>query len=274
MEKLKPLISRLLSLKYYFYNTVKKQSGVAPAGSLPVIISLTTYPPRLKTVFLTIESLLNQTLKPHKIVLWLSSQEINTQDIPKNLLKLKPRGLEIRFVDENIKSYKKLIYALAEFSHCLIVTADDDFLYPHWFLQGLYQSYQQYPDCISAYRCRMMSRNNGQLSSYNSWQFATQKHPSTQLFPTTGGGALYPPNSLNKKAQDRAFIKLCPLADDIWFKAASLLNNTKVVMVKETSIDFPIIYTKNSQQQTLWQKNITQNNPQIKAVFDYFDLPR
>ena len=36
-----------------------------------IIISLTSYASRVQTVHLTIESLLNQTIKPNKIILWL-----------------------------------------------------------------------------------------------------------------------------------------------------------------------------------------------------------
>ncbi|SMM97650.1 Putative glycosyltransferase [uncultured Candidatus Thioglobus sp.] len=234
---------------------------------------MTTYPPRLSSVYLTIESLLNQTLKPDKIVLWLSALEISPDDLPNNLLKLKNRGLEIRFVDENIGAYKKLIYAIQTLPDYHIVTCDDDLMYPKWFLADLHQSYLRHPDCISAYRCRtMLKLSERQFLSYNKWQFSRSQIPSYQIFSTNGGGTWYPPGSLNAKITDRLFMQLAPTGDDIWFKAMGLLNHTKTVMAKASSIDFPAINIQNSQAETLWQQNIYKNDAQLKAVFEHFDL--
>ncbi len=271
---------RIWVIKYQIYNLFSRQSGLNQCRRRPpLIVSLTSYPPRFDSVFLTIESLLNQNLRPDKIILWLAQEEVAQKPLPLSLTKLKARGLEIRIIKENIKSYKKLIYTLAEFSHCLIVTCDDDFIYPTWFLRDLYRSYQQHPDCISAYRGWVMKwqsnqQDTQQLMPYVQWgnPNQTNKIPSDTLFPTAGAGALYPPNTLNEKVTDRVFMQLCPFADDIWFKAMSLLNHTKVVMVKDKSIDFPNINIKNSQAQTLWQNNIHKNDYQLRQVFDYFKL--
>lgn len=266
------LINRLWAVKYQIYNLFRTKSGLNQSPrKLPLIVSLTSYPPRFNSVFLTIESLLNQNLRPDKIILWLAQEEINQKPLPRNLTKLKARGLEIRTVEENIKSYKKLIYALEEFSHCLIITCDDDLMYPARFLQGLYRSYQQYPDCISAYRGWIMKWQNAhKLMPYLQWGRPNHQHqkPCDALFPTTGGGVLYPPNALHKKTTDRIFMTLCPYADDVWFKAMSLLNHTKVVMVKNKNIDFPNI--KNAKSQRLWQINRHKNDEQLQKVFNYF----
>ena len=40
-----------------------------------VIISLTSFPKRIDTVYLTIKTLLNQTVKPQKVVLWLAKNQ-------------------------------------------------------------------------------------------------------------------------------------------------------------------------------------------------------
>ena len=55
-----------------------------------VIVSLTSYPPRIKTVHLTIESLLMQTQRVKKILLWLSPEEFPNKedDLPSELLNL------------------------------------------------------------------------------------------------------------------------------------------------------------------------------------------
>ena len=62
-----------------------------------IVVSLTTYNKRTKTVYKTIESIFNQTIKPNKIILWLDKDEFNINNIPKTLKKQINQGLEIDF---------------------------------------------------------------------------------------------------------------------------------------------------------------------------------
>jgi len=84
-----------------------------------IIISLTSYPSRIKFVHIAINSLLHQSIKPYKIILWLAkSQFLNgNKDLPKNLLDLIEKGLTIEYYDSkiDIKSYHKLIPTLKKF---------------------------------------------------------------------------------------------------------------------------------------------------------------
>ena len=43
--------------------------------------------------------------------------------MPKSLISLKERGLEINFVDDNFKPYKKLIYAYASYPNSTIINS-------------------------------------------------------------------------------------------------------------------------------------------------------
>lgn len=271
--------SYVYAAKYGIYHTVKRQYGVnTQPRPFKLMVSLTSYPARIKVVYLTVESLLNQTFKPDKIILWLSKSEIEPDTLPSSLTKLQSRGLEIRLVEENIKSYKKLVYAVEQFSDYHIVTCDDDVMFPKWFLEGLYHSYQKYPNCISTYRYRVMSKINARkLSPYIDWPLANRTIPNTDrpsytIFPNGGCGIWYPPHSLDKRISDRLFMKLAPNGDDIWFKAMSLLAQTKTVAVRMKNVEFPFTYARKTQAKTLWQTNITENDQQLKAVFDYFNL--
>ena len=99
-------------------------------GDFPeIIISLTTYSLRIHNVYIALESLLNQTIKPNRIILWLAEEEFNEANLPISVLRLKERGVEIRFC-EDYKSYKKLIPTLREFPEAIIITVDDDVIYP------------------------------------------------------------------------------------------------------------------------------------------------
>lgn len=261
--------------KFEIFNKYKKSLGVTKdKRENPLIVSLTTYPKRFNVVYLTIESLMNQTMKPDKIILWLAKDELVNNEIPSKISKLKLRGLEIRIIDENLKSYNKLIYALKEFKTSNIITCDDDIIYPKFFIEGLYKTLNKFPKNIIAYRCTLMKKiDEKTLAPYLSWPAATDNKPSFNLFPTGVGGILYPPNSLNEQVFNKdLFLRLAPSADDIWFKAMALLNNTKTVMVNEKSIEFPMI--RGSQDDALWHVNVLENknDEQLKNVFDYFKL--
>ena len=95
-----------------------------------IIVSLTSFPERMEDINYCIYSLLTQSLKPNKVVLWLANEEFpnKEKDLPKSLLDLKKNGLTIKWCD-NYYSYKKLIPSLREYPDSCIVTADDDFYY-------------------------------------------------------------------------------------------------------------------------------------------------
>ena len=62
-------------------------------------------------------------------------------DLPNSLLALEDDKFEIRWVNEDIRSYKKLIPALKNFPTDVIITADDDVIYPEDWAERLLKSY-------------------------------------------------------------------------------------------------------------------------------------
>ncbi len=239
-----------------------------------IVVSLTTFPARVKFVHLAIETLLNQYVKPDHIILWLSEDEFDERNLPKSLIRLEARGLTIKFIEGNVKSYKKLIYALKEYEDYNIVTCDDDTIYPRHFIEGLIRSHKKHPECIVAYRCKFMAKENeSNLKKYSLWENINMENPHSNLFPTGVGGVLYPPHSFNIEVFNKDnFLELCPLADDVWFKAMALINNTKTVMVNNKTTEFPLI--PRSQVFSLWKSNIEceGNDSQLKNVFDHYKL--
>ena len=95
-----------------------------------VIVSLTSFPARINTVWMVVESLKNQTLRPMKIILWLSKEQFPTkQDIPNSLWECEDSLFEVRIVDGDIRSHKKYYYVLQEYPDKSFVTCDDDIYY-------------------------------------------------------------------------------------------------------------------------------------------------
>lgn len=244
----------------------------------PLIVSLTTFNKRIDHVYYCIYSLLTQSLKPDYVVLWLAEEEFvnKEKDLPDSLLNLRKNGLTINWYEENIKSFKKLIPSLQQYPDSLIVTADDDIFYPRDWLKMLYEEHQKNPNVIVCHRSREITfEQDGSLSPYNKWNLSISEKPESFLnFPTCGGGALFPPNSLYEDVSNKElFLKLSPHADDIWFWAMMVLNKTKIKVVKN-----PIYYIRSvnfakelKTNEVLWELNsIGGNDIQLKNILDFY----
>ena len=94
-----------------------------------IIVSFTSYPKRIMTIDKVIESVINQTVPPDKIVLYLSSCEFQDCNAMPDLEKYKKYGFEICWCDENLKSHKKYYYAMQQYPDDIVITIDDDFYY-------------------------------------------------------------------------------------------------------------------------------------------------
>lgn len=202
-----------------------------------VIVSLTSFPQRMYDIHFCLYSLLNQTLKPDRLILWLAEEEFpnKEKDIPNTVLSFKEKGLEIKWCN-NIKSYKKLIPALKEFPNAIIVTADDDIYYPVDWLEKLYNSYQKEPQYIHCHRAhKILFDSNKKILPYKMWEHETyNQQPDYINFFTGAGGVLYPQGCLNTDVlNEELFTSLAPNADDIWFWAMAVLQGTKIKVVDD-----------------------------------------
>ena len=249
--------------------SLKEEMGI----KFPVVISLTSYPARIRTVHQTIETLLNQSIKADKVVLWLAKEQFlnKEKDLPPQLLELTKRGLEIEWCHD-IKSFKKLVPALKKYSESIIVTADDDVLYSADWLKRLLVSYVKDPQYIHCHRAHYMSFEKRQLKPYNKWyQSLTSSCISYNNFLTGGGGALFPPHCLAGDVVDEeTFMRLCPQADDIWFWAMAVKNNMPIKVVENNIAE--LTFVDDTQEQALWHSNVTQggNDVQLKNVLEAY----
>ncbi len=239
--RLKKYYYKLIELKLSFYNQFKIKNGLnKQKRDNHIVISLTSYYKRFDVVHLTLEALLNQEYQPDKIILWLSQEDIDKTPLPIKVLNLQKRGVDIRIVKENIRSYKKLIYSLKEYPDSYIVTCDDDILYPSWFLKYLVATSNVHTTCIVAYTCRILHLTKHNIfKPYEFSNYVSYAGPSLSLLPIGASGIMYPPHSLHQEVHNKEiFLKLAPMADDLWFKAMALLNNTQTVLVNNRSITF------------------------------------
>lgn len=255
-----------------------RESGVADEKYFDhqVIVSLTTYGKRLYDVAFTIESIMQQSMKANKIVLWLEDG-LKDKPLPHALINQQKRGLEIEYC-KDIRSYKKLIPSLRKYPNDAIITVDDDLLYEFDMVESLITAYREQPHYIHCCRKHMILIKDNQLKPYNEWVRADCELGVNRLnFFTGGAGTLYPPHCLDQEVMNEGiFMDICKYADDVWFNAMAIKKGTLINK----------IYTRNPHGEDYLVNDVLQdtglkkinlygdnlNDKQIKAVFTRYNL--
>ena len=247
-----------------------------------LVLSMTTYPKRIDDVHYAIFSILNQSILPEKFILWLTRDEfpLLEQGLPESILQFKRFGLEIRFTDA-MRSFQKIIPTLRDFPNSVIVTADDDIFYPCDWLKSLYDSYLDAPSKIYAHRMHRVEIINDKIASYAYWsKCIVSKVPTPLNFATAVGGVLYPPNVFEKEVLNKSsFLKLCPMADDVWIWAMAVFSGVQIVSPMNT-LQGELIFINPERElgytedKTLSMLNVMGgcNDRQIDAVVNHYNL--
>ena len=273
------LRANALTVQYQGLALNQREPGVAKNSPQQIVVSLTSFGKRIHDVYLTVESLFQQSHKADKIVLWLSNEEFNEHNLPAVLKSQRNRGLEIEFVDGDLGPYKKFFYALKKYPDALLITVDDDVLYPIDIIDRLYSAYLQEPEKIHCGRAhRITLDNQGQLRPYKEWRrHSNDAESSLNVFPTGVGGVLYFPGCFDNDIFNQdAFVRLAPNADDIWLKAMSLKQGVECRVFEQRGswmLHHPSIV--GSQEVSLKRKNKKSalgNDQKLKAVFDEYEL--
>lgn len=218
------------------YATLPMEKGINmdEQRATKVIVSLTSYPKRFRYLNLAIKSLLRQTIKPDKVILYLGEDAKNV-NLPDSLHKLEKYGLQIEYREGNLRSHKKYVYALKDYPDDILILVDDDMIYDRRLVERLMKSYQKYPNAVSANRVHRMAKNNdGSLATYVHWEYEyhSTTDPRNDLFATSGFGTLLPPHCMDEQVVDeRVFMTECYAADDVWLKFMQLKKGTPTVYV-------------------------------------------
>lgn len=240
-------------LKWFFSSNRRNNYCVDKNNKDNVIISLTSFPDRLDSLYETLLTLLSQTYKPNAIELWLAQSQFKDKIVPAKISKLKKYGLEIKWC-KDIKSYKKLIPGLIEHPDSIIITVDDDAVYKKDMVEKLMKSYYQNQNDV---HCHLVYKYAALNNTLIKLKGQTEKLAYANRIVGIGG-VLYPPNSLYKDViNEELFTSLCPNNDDIWFWFMAILNERKVCFVDGhndiinaclASIETPALWEQNAQQ--------------------------
>ena len=160
-----------------------------------VIVSFTSYPERICTVNRVLDSIIEQTIQPDKIILYLSKTEFqNNGDIPDFDI-YKKNGFEIHWYEENLKSHKKWFYAFKEYPEDLIITIDDDILYQDTMLETLLKYHERFPEYVIARNAKIITCDKeGEPAPYENWCCWCNEYigvPRMDLMAIGNGGVLY-----------------------------------------------------------------------------------
>lgn len=237
-----------------------------------VIICLTTFPSRINKLWLVIECILRQTTIPHKIVLYLSKEQFpDSQSLPITLIKYTKKCLDIKFVEEDIKSHKKYWYAIKDFPNIPIITIDDDIIYTSKTIEILTKGAEKHPNSVLALYCHLIQRNhNGTLKSYSDWIGNTPINKSEKdIFFGSGGGTYFPCGSLKEANQPfDTIMSICPFADDIWLNAFIRKNGYNVCCLKKM-ISVPEWYISNNKKLNSINNGENQNDIQLSKIIKF-----
>jgi hypothetical protein len=245
-----------------------------------------------------INSLLNQTMQANKIILWLSHDKylfdagVEYKNIPPKIRKLaesEENKFEIRYT-ENTGPFRKLLPALEHFntSEDIIVTADDDIIYPDFWLESLYKAFLK-SNCVVSFRAKIiLSNNNNHFKPYVDWPVLDYWDHCKDLFlcPTGNNGILYSPEFFDDRIFDPVFKKLCTSRCDIWFSALMISSQIQTEQVVPKSVgvsEKQIMHSRFPDLEstfffrsflkfdwpTLWALNVNLNDKMIDDVFRY-----
>ena len=226
------------------------------AKQCDIPISITSWMPRKDTLPLVLLSMIEQSLRPAAVHVWLCPED-------QEMISAHHRdffavhGVQFHETD-NIGPHKKWLPMIESGHESSFVIADDDTFYPEDWFVALVTEGAEYPSEIIANRChKILLQANGMPEPYAEWQ---------------RGGALIRPDAIPQEFRNRDLIgKLCDRADDVWLMAAYIHSGYKV---RKSGYDFPILDYPGTTQSGLAVTNVDQgeNDQQLQQVFQYFDL--
>lgn len=245
-----------------------------------VIVSLTSFPAAIPYAAQAIQSILDGSVLPDKVILYLTFAQFGEKGVPQDLLKLakeNPR-FEIRDYPRDIRSYRKLIPALKDFPNAIIVTVDDDVKYHPNMLRDLLQLHQQIPHAVLAHRAKLMKPHKPyrKWRKYRWYHFIGRRiHTDFRNIQTGVGGVLYPPHSLKQDMMNvELFTALAPTTDDIWFWAAGVANGYPVIPVpfghnKPRGLGKPRTLSLKTAN---FKSGIDRNSAALKAILEKYPI--
>lgn len=250
-----------------------------------IIVSFTTIDSRINYIKPMVDSILSQTVQPDRLEVYLSDhpslfiggidQGIPPDKVPQFLRDYeKQRKLTLKYTD-NIGPARKLIPCLQENwgTNNIIITVDDDVIYPSHTIENLVTAYKQH-GCVITMRGKQPTFNKYNVieANYLRWHPLKHQYKDLHAFITGAGGVLYKTSFFSEKVLNiKMLLETCPLADDIWFHFCRTENRTPAFIFGLYANSLPEIDMPN--KKSLWQINVGHNqndvaiNKMLRSMF-------
>ena len=224
-----------------------------------VIVSLTSYPARISYVHLAIKSLMLQSYKPDRIILWLAEEQFPDKHLPKELTDLCRYGLEIIWMHD-IYGHKKYFYpVLNQQDNEVVITYDDDIIYSKNSIKRLMKTHEKFPGCLVCERGQTIDFS--QLDNPGKWKTHSSrgvKKPTYSMNPSPGGGCLIPKGAFYKDACNEEKIRQFAYKnDDLWYMFMCAEQGTKIIKTRKNHRTFSVITGSQVEQMAI--ENIGNN---------------
>ncbi|MEC5317847.1 glycosyltransferase [Brenneria populi subsp. brevivirga] len=201
-------------------------------------INITTTSSRTELCSATVWSLINQSVTPKNINIWVSKEpylsDAGISDIPEWVDELNKIKNIVRFkFTENTGPYRKVLPALRTANDDeSIVYADDDVIYGRLWLENIINIYHKYnKENIVASRVRLIKNNFfNRKMSYLRYEVCLNEKTLKDNFIITGiGGCILSKKHIKENLLYNDDYKyVAPKTDDIWISKIIELSKTKV----------------------------------------------
>ena len=200
--------------------------------SINIFVTLTSWKDRIQYIGENIEKILNNTIKPKKVILNLSIEEFpkKTSELPNDLLNLvsKYDNFEIFWVQKNNNVFKKLIPTLYRYKKNLIISLDDDVSCPKNMIEKMLKCYM---------------KNGGRNPVSFGSKSSDWKINGTIIHSHFGAGSIVKYKYFGNKIKEiylnttkKRIMKGIKSQDDVLYTYAALINGYRYIRCKDYSI--------------------------------------
>lgn len=261
-------------VQLFLINRVGGKSVTQPGGP---VVSLTTYGKRSRKVYYAIESIARGDVRPSRLILWIDDEPL-LKEPPATIQRLQKRGLDLR-LSKNYGSHKKY-YPYVESQEVFdtpLVTADDDMLYPKYWLKKLVEANHEFPEYVNCFWAHVVAINENCIEKYADWKQCDSTRPRLCHQAVGVAGVIYPPTFLMVlKQAGKAFEDCCPRGDDLWLHVQAVRAGYKVRQILLRLPYFSFHGIPGTQHTALCLDNVdgVGNDLQIRVTYSEADVQR
>ena len=162
--------------------------------------------------------------------------------------------------------HKKYFYpVLNQKPNQVIITFDDDIIYPVKCIERLMKTHEKYPNVLVCERAQAINNAPSKIDNPGRWDTISDvgiNTPSYSLNPSPGGGCLIPYKAFYKDATNEdLFRKYAYKNDDLWYMFMCAANRTRIIKTRKYHKIFTV--SKGSQEIFMAQEAILQNKNAI-----------